>query len=171
MPLALYLAVVSMSLLIAIYSVVEISSKLLAHASLKTSLSQFSKNERALSDRQANTAPNAAIFMVGAAATVQAKLLKNITEEINSNSGTVISSAVLDAAGGGQKFRTAIDIEFSISNDNLQRLLYQVESEVPFIFVTNLAITADGDTGVLHVKMTVSGLPRKASSGHDGSVR
>jgi general secretion pathway protein M len=101
-------------------------------------------------------------FLDGPSVTVAgASLLQRVAGAVTKAGGTIQSSQVevAGAAGGMVK----LNVSCEIAQPNLQRLLYDLEAGMPFLFVDELtadmpqAVAAAGGDGRMQVQLAVSG--------------
>jgi general secretion pathway protein M len=109
------------------------------------------------------TPPSASPFLEGATVTVAgAALLQRVTAAVTKLGGNVLSSQVdLQGTQSKSDFLTVV-ASCDIDQSGLQRLLYDVETGIPFLFVDQLVVqapasfAASGD-GKLRILLAVSG--------------
>jgi general secretion pathway protein M len=101
-------------------------------------------------------------FVEGSSVTIAgAALLQRVASAVTKANGTIQSSQV-DVTGSGAGV-VKLQISCEIGQDDLQRLLYDLEAGMPFLFVDELtaempqAVAASGGTGRMHVQLGVSG--------------
>jgi general secretion pathway protein M len=104
-------------------------------------------------------------FLTGSSATIaSAVLLQRVTGAITSSHGRISSSEVAEKSAQAKDGELKTTIIFQIEQVDLQKLLYDLESGVPFLFVNQLDIQtkdlADSAAPHLHVVMEVSGIWR-----------
>ena len=108
-------------------------------------------------------------FLEGSTITVAgATLLERVAAAVTQVGGSVLSSQV-DVKGeqSADGFVNVI-VVFEVSEPNLQRLLYDIESGLPFLFVDRLDVQSSGgvirsDGGRIHVSIGVTGQWRGSS--------
>jgi general secretion pathway protein M len=156
-----FAASIGAAIAITAYCGFDIASTLAERASLSETLLQYAKREEA--GISTSSADRDQIFLKGVSGSItQAELLKNISNRIASEAGVMISSSIDDASLGtpGKDHPIRIRTEFRMSNDHLQRLLYKIESGIPYLFVDNLVLRPASEPGsrdLLHAQMTVYG--------------
>lgn len=106
-------------------------------------------------------APVGSPFLAGQSVNVAgAALLQRVVSEIRNIGGNVLSSQVdLDNPGAKQGWVELV-VSCEIEPANLQSLLYNVEAEMPFLFIDQLDVRgpqAGIDGGRMRVLMSVSG--------------
>jgi general secretion pathway protein M len=101
-------------------------------------------------------------FLEGPSVTVAgATLLQRVAGAVTKAGGTIQSSQVEVAGAEGGMVKLQVSCE--IAQADLQRLLYDLEAGMPFLFVDELtaemppAVGAAGGTGLMHVQLGVSG--------------
>jgi general secretion pathway protein M len=104
-------------------------------------------------------------FLGGSSATVaSALLLQRVTGAIAGAGGRVLSSEVDERPAQPKDAELKATIDFEIEQVDLQRLLYDLESGAPFLFVDQLIIHAkqlpDAADARLGIVMQVSGIWR-----------
>jgi len=93
--------------------------------------------------------------------TAGAALLQRVGSAVTKAGGTIQSSQVEVAAAAGGMVRLQVSCE--IAQADLQRLLYDLEAGMPFLFVDELtaempqAVGANDGIGRMHVQFAVSG--------------
>jgi Type II secretion system (T2SS), protein M subtype b len=106
-------------------------------------------------------AGGAALFLPGPSASIaRAELLKRISTQITRLGGNIVSSSLDQSANPAQRIAT-VKTDFTIENVQLQRLLYELESATPFLFVDRLTVRSDPQSNtpyLLRIEMTVSGV-------------
>ena len=120
-----------------------------------------------LQNRKAATAADGGImtgspFLEGPSVTVAgAALLQRVGGAVTKAGGTIQSSQVEVAAAAGGMLRLQVSCE--IAQADLQRLLYDLEAGMPFLFIDELtaempqAVGANDGVGRMHVQLAVSG--------------
>jgi general secretion pathway protein M len=114
-----------------------------------------------LANRAPSSAPNEHPFLEGPTVTVAgAALLQRVGGAISQAGGNVLSSQVdlqrTDSKDGWIGLTVSCDIE----QRSLQKLLYDLEAGVPFLFIDQLVVqapTAGADQNRMRVLLTVSG--------------
>jgi general secretion pathway protein M len=156
---AIYATVLCLLLALAIYSVADIWSGASALSETEELLARLQgRNAVVQSDGTMNGSP----FLEGSSVTIAgAALLQRVASAVTRANGTIQSSQV-DIAGSGAG-AVKLQISCEIGQDDLQRLLYDLEAGMPFLFVDELtaempqAVGAAGGTGRMHVQLAVSG--------------
>ncbi len=146
-------------------SMSDIFSRRAEVAASATMLEQFEGRRPSTASAEAAgvAAPAGAPFLEGATVTVAgAALLQRVTTAVTKLGGSVLSSQV-DLQGTQAKagFLSVI-ASCEIDQPGLQKLLYDVEAGMPFLFVDQLVVQAPGAIGTagagkLRVLLTVSG--------------
>jgi general secretion pathway protein M len=105
---------------------------------------------------------NGSPFLDGPSVTVAgAALLQRVAGAVSMAGGTVQSSQV--EVAGAQGGMVKLNVSCEIAQPNLQRLLYDLEAGMPFLFVDELtadmpqAVAAAGGDGRMQVQLAVSG--------------
>jgi general secretion pathway protein M len=156
---AIYATFLCLLLALAIYSVADLWSGASALSDTEELLARLQgHNAVAQSDGTMNGSP----FLEGSSVTIAgAALLQRVASAVTKANGTIQSSQV-DIAGSGAG-AVKLQISCEIGQDDLQRLLYDLEAGMPFLFVDELtaqmpqAVGAAGGTGRMHVQLAVSG--------------
>lgn len=104
-------------------------------------------------------------FLDGSSATIaSALLLQRVTSAISGSHGRILLSEVGHRSARAKNGELKTTVNFQIDQLNLQRLLYDLESSVPFLFVKQLDIQAKQPSGSaaprLDVVMQVTGIWR-----------
>jgi general secretion pathway protein M len=101
-------------------------------------------------------------FLEGPSVTVAgAALLQRVAGAVTKAGGTIQSSQVDVAGSQGRMVKLAMSCE--IAQADLQRLLYDLEAGMPFLFINELtaempqAVGANDGVGRMHVQLAVSG--------------
>lgn len=114
-------------------------------------------------------APEAAFLNASTAALAGAQLQANLTRLVAAQHANLASSGILDSprAEAGEVVR--LQVSFDMGLIALQKLLYEIETRTPYIFVEALAIQprdgmqmADGEP-LLHVTIGVRALWRRTT--------
>ena len=120
-----------------------------------------------LQNRKAGTVADGAAmtgspFLEGPSVTTAgAALLQRVGSAVTKAGGTIQSSQVEVAKAAGGMVRLQVNCE--IAQADLQRLLYDLEAGMPFLFVDELtaempqAAGANDNTGRMHVQFAISG--------------
>jgi general secretion pathway protein M len=168
-PLAaavLYLAVIVVFIFMAFDTVFDLTERRSAVAAAAATLAQIEGRTPAGTSRplvMSNVAvPEGSPFLEGATVSVAgASLLQRVAAATTQVGGNVLSSQV-DLQGSQSKpgFVT-VTASFEVEPSSLQRLLYDLEAGMPFIFVDQMVVqaprTASAPGGKMRVLMTVSG--------------
>jgi len=162
---AAYVGVMAILLIVIISSVNDVLGRRAAVAATAAMLDQLQGRKMAAVSGQGGdvSAPSGSPFLEGATVTVAgATLLEHVTSAIARLGGNVQSSQI-DLQGNQSKsgFITMI-ASCDIDQPNLQRLLYDVEAGMPFLFVEQLVVqtplsTVSSGEGRLRILLTVSG--------------
>jgi general secretion pathway protein M len=160
-----YLAVMVLLLVLIVSSAMDILGRRAAVDATATLLDQLEGRKVAASrSRGADvTAPSGSPFLEGATVTIAgASLLQRVTAAVTQLGGNVQSSQI-DLQGSQSKtgFITMV-ASCDIDQPNLQRLLYDIEAGMPFLFVDQLVVQAPSGSatlgeGKLRVLLSVSG--------------
>lgn len=162
---AAYLGVMAVLLFLIVSSASDMLARRSAVAATAAMLEQFEGRRTPHVAGKASdvSAPSGSPFLEGATVTVAgAALLEHVTAAIARLGGNVQSSQI-DLQGNQSKngFITMI-ASCEIDQPGLQRLLYDLEAGMPFLFVDQLSVqtvtgSASGGTGRLRVLLSVSG--------------
>ena len=133
------------------------------NASLDVS-SQFDARNRAPSGAPGTTIdawPPGSPFLEGKTATVaSATLLQRMTNTIARAGGTVVSSEVQRQGAKSKDGYVTAMATFDLEQAALQKVLYDIEAGMPFLFIDQLAVqapTPQAQSGRMHVVLTASG--------------
>jgi general secretion pathway protein M len=100
-------------------------------------------------------------FLEGPTVTIAgAALLQRVGAAISHAGGNVLSSQVDLQRADSKDGWVGLTISCDIEQSSLQKLLYDIEAGVPFLFIDQLVVTAPvagGDQGRMRVLLTVSG--------------
>jgi len=162
---AAYLGVMAVLLFVVVSSVTDMLGRRSAVAATAAMLEQFQGRRTTPIGGNGTdvSAPSGSPFLEGATVTVAgAALLEHVTAAIARLGGNVQSSQI-DLQGNQSKsgFITMI-ASCDIDQPGLQRLLYDIEAGMPFLFVDQLAVQtsagpASSGEGKLRVLLSVSG--------------
>ncbi|MEN3290058.1 MAG: ral secretion pathway protein [Bradyrhizobium sp.] len=162
---AAYLVVMAILLTVIVSSANDVLGRRAAVAATAAMLDQLQGRKTAVVGGQSGdvSAPSGSPFLEGATVTVAgATLLERVTSAIARLGGNVQSSQI-DLQGNQSKtgFITMI-ASCDIDQPNLQRLLYDVEAGMPFLFVDQLVVqtplsNASSGEGRLRILLSVSG--------------
>ena len=152
-----FLALISAACLTTLSVVADIAEQYRARDASRETLSRL----ELASQRGTNKArPAGSPFFKGQTSTLaSAALLQRITSIISKAGGTVVSTEIVQqAAQPKDGYLTAI-ANCELEQDALQRVLYDIEAGVPFLFVDQLIIqtpSAPGENGSLRVTLGVA---------------
>ncbi|MET0219625.1 MAG: type II secretion system protein GspM [Tardiphaga sp.] len=162
---AAYLGLMAVLMVVIISSVSDVLGRRAAVAATEAMLDQLQGRKTTAAGGQGGdvSAPSGSPFLEGATVTVAgAALLERVTAAIARLGGNVQSSQI-DLQGTQSKsgFITML-ASCDIDQPNLQRLLYDIEAGMPFLFVDQLTVqtplsTASSGDGKLRVLLSVSG--------------
>ncbi|MDE2332247.1 MAG: type II secretion system protein M [Bradyrhizobium sp.] len=161
---AAYLGAMLLLLYVVASSVSSLMSQHADVASLRTMLEQFEGRRPAARGQDPGiTGPAGSPFLEGATVTIAgAALLTRVTAAVTRLGGSVLSSQV-DLQGNQSKvgFVTII-ASCDIDQPGLQKLLYDIEAGMPFLFVDQLVVQAPASFdasggGKLRILLSVSG--------------
>jgi general secretion pathway protein M len=162
---AAYLGVMAALLILIISSLNDVLGRRAAVAATAAMLDQLQGRRTTPAGGQGGdvSAPSGSPFLEGGTVTVAgAALLERVTTAIARLGGNVQSSQI-DLQGNQSKsgFITMI-ASCDIDQPNLQRLLYDIEAGMPFLFVDQLVVqtplsTASSGEGKLRILLSVSG--------------
>ena len=106
--------------------------------------------------------PPGSPFLKGQTATVaSAALLQRITSLIASAGGTVVSSEMVQQGAQSKDGYVTAIANCELEQDALQKVLYDIEAGLPFLFVDQLMVqssSAPGENGKLRVTLGVAAL-------------
>jgi general secretion pathway protein M len=161
---ALYLALVGFSLAFVITSISSIADRRATIAAEEDTLAQLegrSVPTHRGDDLLLGAAPAGSPFLQGQTITVAgAALLQRIAASITKIGGKILSSQVDLQKADAKDGWIGLIVSCEIDQPSLQRLLYDVEAGMPFLFVDQLIVDApDGGPsgGRLKVVLSVSG--------------
>lgn len=162
---ATYLGIMAVLLFVIISSVTDLLGRRAAVAATTEMLDQLQGRKTRSAGGQGSdvSAPSGSPFIEGATVTVAgATLLERVNTAIARLGGNVQSSQI-DLQGNQSKsgFITMI-ASCDIDQPNLQRLLYDIEAGMPFLFVDQLVVQTPSSTalsgeGKLRILLSVSG--------------
>jgi len=155
----IYATVVGLLLVTTVYALVDIYSGTSALADTEALLERLQgRNAAPVADGAMNGSP----FLEGSSVTIAgATLLQRVAGAVTKAGGTIQSSQV-DVAGSASGL-VKLQISCEIAQADLQRLLYDLEAGMPFLFVDEMtvempqAVGAAGGNGRMHVQLAVSG--------------
>ena len=106
--------------------------------------------------------PPGSPFLEGQTVTVaSAALLQRITSSITNAGGTIISSEMAQQGTQSKDGYVTAIANCEIAQEGLQRMLYDLEAQLPLLFVDQLVVkpfSAPQDAGRLRVQLSVAGL-------------
>jgi general secretion pathway protein M len=105
--------------------------------------------------------PPGSPFLKGQTATVaSAALLQRITSIITNAGGTVVSSEMVQQGAQSKDGYVTAIANCELEQDALQKVLYDIEAGLPFLFVDQLMVqsSAPGENGKLRVTLGVAAL-------------
>jgi hypothetical protein len=143
-----------------LYCFSSVRSILFEQAHLQERLASFAAHNQRVTSGVARL-DGREFLPASSAAIARAELLKQVSGQISAAGGRVISSSIDQDAGAKDTSAVKVRSEFSIGNPELQRLLYNIESAVPFLFIDRIVIRSATDASapfLLNVDMTVTGL-------------
>ena len=161
---AAYLGAMLLFLYVVASSVFSLITERADVAAVRAMLEQFEGRKISARGQGAGiTGPAGSPFLEGATVTIAgAALLKRVTAAVTRLGGTVLSSQV-DLQGNQSKagFVTVI-ASCDIDQPGLQKLLYDIEAGMPFLFVDQLVVQAPASfaasgNGKLRILLSVSG--------------
>jgi general secretion pathway protein M len=161
---AIYLGVLCLLLFVAADALIDVLGQRADVAASAAMLEQLEGRRPASLGGQGSTSgPAGSPFLEGATVTVAgAVLLQRVTAAVTRLGGTVLSSQV-DLQGTQSKSGfLSIIASCDIDQPGLQRLLYDLEAGMPFLFVDQLVVQAPASfaaagEGKLRILLTVSG--------------
>jgi general secretion pathway protein M len=106
--------------------------------------------------------PPGSPFLEGHSVTVaSAALLQRITSIIANAGGTIASSEMVQQGGQSKDGYVTAIANCELAQDALQRVLYDIEAGLPFLFVNQLVVqtsSAPQESGRLRVQIGIAGL-------------
>jgi len=159
-----YLGVIAVLLFVIVSSATDMLGRRATVAATTAMLEQFEGRRAPVAGKGGDvSAPSGSPFLEGATVTIAgAALLEHVTAAIARLGGNVQSSQI-DLQGSQSKngFITMI-ASCDIDQPGLQRLLYDLEAGMPFLFVDQLVVQtvtgpASGSEGKLRILLSVSG--------------
>ena len=164
---ALYAAVTVILLVIAWVAVADLYGRASAASETAALLDQL-RGRKAVAAAE-NGPMNGSPFLDGPSVTVAgATLLQRVSTAIGNAGGTIQSSQVEVAGNPAGAVRLVMSAELDLNG--LQRLLYDLEAGMPFLFVEQLDVqapqtagTAAAGVGRMHVQLAVAGQWRGAA--------
>lgn len=138
------------------------------HNELNTAAELLSRIEKRSLGRATNptvaTPPPGVPFLDGSTPTVaSAALLQRVTSTISSVGGTVVSTEVGPQNAHSKDGYLKVIVMCNLEQNALQRLLHEIESGMPFLFVDQLSTQIDPEAnkdGQLRVSLGLTGLWR-----------
>jgi general secretion pathway protein M len=159
-----YLALVLVLGVVAWMAAADLLDRQQAAAQAEELLAQLERGRQgAAAPNEAGAAPQGSPFLEGQTVTVAgAALLQRVAAAVTRAGGNVLSSQV-DVKEAQQKAGlVSLVASLEIGQPDLQKLLYDVEAGMPYLFVDQLSVSAPdtvtrGEGGRLRVVMGVSG--------------
>jgi general secretion pathway protein M len=165
----IYLGLLACSVVIIASSISDLLGKRADVAAAQAMLDQFEGRRPAIAKAGLAGAPAGSPFLEGTTVTVAgAALLQRVSSAIIKFGGNVLSSQIdLQGAQSKAGFLTII-ASCDIGQTGLQQLLYDIEADMPFLFVDQLVVQttagfAPSGEGKLRILLTVSGQWRGAT--------
>jgi general secretion pathway protein M len=164
---AIYVGVVCASIVFTIMDLSSISERRLSLTAAENMLAQLEGRARSGGGTAADTdplknAPPGSPFLEGQSLnTAGATLLQRVAEIITRNGGSVLSSQLDLQRADVKDGWIGLTVSCQVEQESLQKLLYDIESGMPYLFVDQLVVDAPSggvDSGRMHVLLTVSGL-------------
>ena len=161
----IYVVLVLVSCLTSIFMVTDIVEQYRTRNTALEMLARFDGHNRSSSgDHGALTAPwpaGSPVLDDKTATAASATLLQGITDVITRAGGTVISSEIERQGAPSKDGYVTVMATCELEQALLQRVLYDIEAGMPFLFIDRLDVqapTEPGDNARMHVVLTVSGL-------------
>jgi general secretion pathway protein M len=161
LPLAIYCGLFTCCLAITSFSVVHSFER---YETYRDSLSRLVR----LQQHPVGQAPDSrlaaggSLVLEGSTATIaSAALLQRVNGAVTGAGGTIASSEVEQGGVPSKDGYLKVITNFEMSQDGLQRVLHDLESGMPFLFIEQLLvqnIDNDADAARLRVPLAVSGL-------------
>ena len=159
---AIYVALVTGLLLTALLAVVDIGDKYSALNDFSERIAHSRAGSASLPTAGALTgaAPDGSPFLQGRTITIAgASLLQRVTDAISQAGGTVLSSEIEQKRKLSDDRSITVTANCELEQRALQRVLYDLEAGMPFLFVDQLIVEApSAEGGRMQVRLGVSGL-------------
>lgn len=108
----------------------------------------------------ANARPPGSPFLAGQTATIaSAALLQRLTTIVTGAGGTIISTEMIQSGAQSKDGFLSAIANCELEHDALQRVLYEIEAGLPFLFVEQLIVqpsSGPGESGKLRVTLGVT---------------
>jgi general secretion pathway protein M len=156
-----YVAFITIACLTALYALTDIVEQYRVRNASLEMLSRLEGRRQSASGGGAhnNAPPPGSPFLNGQTATVaSATLLQRLTSIVANTGGTVVSSEMVQGPQSKDGYVTAIT-NCELEQDALQKVLYDIEAGLPFLFVDQLVVqpsSAPGENGKLRVTLGVT---------------
>jgi general secretion pathway protein M len=121
-------------------SIARSRDMLVRYQGLNSSRKQIDSN---LTKLQAAQASEERLLKGGSAQLVGAKLQNNLKELIEGDGGSLTSMQVLPVREEQNFQRVTLAVTLTATIESLQKILYAVEAQTPYLFVENLQVTAN----------------------------
>jgi general secretion pathway protein M len=156
----IFLALITAACLTTLSMLTDIAEQYRVRNASLEKLSQFEGHGQFSSENVGRARPPGSPFLKGQTATVaSAALLQQITTIITNAGGTIVSTEMVQqGAQSKDGYLTAI-ANCELEQDALQKVLYDIEAGLPFLFVDQLAVQASsgpGESGQLRVTLGVA---------------
>jgi len=145
-------------------AVADIHDRRAAIAKTRSVLEQFEgrKPSPAGAATPNGTAPTGSPFVEGQTLTVAgAAMLQRVAGAVQRTGGTLLSSQVALEGPQSKSGMVSVTLSVELAEPDLQKMLYDIESGMPFLFVDQLVVQpprgSTDDGGRLRVLMSVSG--------------
>jgi len=151
----IYVALIVACCLTIAYASTDLMEGYRAHA---TSLEMLSRLEGRNQISSKNSRPGSP-FLEGQTVTqAGAALLQRITSTITKSGGTVVSSEIVPQQTQSNDGYVAALANFELEQEALQKVLYEIEEGLPFLFVDQLDVQSSSEPGGrLRVRLGVAG--------------
>jgi general secretion pathway protein M len=111
---------------------------------------------------EADLLPQGSAFLEGASLPIAGASLQHLaTAAVEANSGAVLSSQIDLRPDESDSDRVSLTLSFEIEQAALQKMLYDLEAGLPFLFIDRLAIqsvdSAKEDSTRMRITLTVAG--------------
>lgn len=131
-----------------------------AHATSLEMLSRFEgRNQNSPKDRDSKNSHTGSPFLEGQTITLaSAALLQRITGIITKSGGTVVSSEIVPQQRQSNDGYVGALANCELEQETLQKVLYEIEEGLPFLFVDQLDVQSSSEPGGrLRVRLGVVG--------------
>lgn len=165
MPVLAYLGFIGLLLASAVLAVLDAQQRYAALTETAASLSRLESHTQLPTPEASfvsKSRPPGSPFLEGQSITLaRAALLQRITGSITRAGGNLISSEIESQERQAADSYIGVSASFEIAQQSIQRLLYEIEAGMPYLYISQLSIhAASPNDESVRVLLSVSGMWR-----------